>query len=389
MLFRKLKLTSGIPISAFAAPVLVWLLVSNPTQAQSTLYHFNHLGQAEGLSSGQSNHYVYRDGAQRVWVSSTAGLNRFDGHRVWQYHRGPSPRSLPSEEAGWSDFCEDAAGRIWFTFEKGLTRYSPTTDSFATYRFAVTGNDTLRDHYDFAWLDGRTDRLYFGAGDYLLSAPAEDVSAYRVELAKSVNYKARMVALPGGGVRLLDFYPGATTLYVRDFSPNGVAAPPLTLHLPPGQIINEALWHRRHGFLLVTDTGALQRRPGRTEWAPLAGPPELLPSEPVDGEFRGDTLVVATRQNGIYLVDLPSFTSRGPMHHVTERRVEAFSPQIERVNVDRAGVIWISTPNDGVYYCDPRGAKFRFHPPPDVAALPVVDLAQSTDGQLLTLYNET
>ncbi|NJC27627.1 sensor histidine kinase [Neolewinella antarctica] len=354
---------------------------------QTQLHAFNHLGQEEGLSAGTNNHFIFRDRRDNVWISSLAGLNRFDGHRVTQYHQSDAPRGLTSEITGWSEFCEDRAGHIWFALEKSISRYDYATDSFATYTVQIN-NRPLTDHYDWAWVDTPGDYLYFGAGDYLFKTPTADFSKYAVLDSIKVNFKAKMVSLPGGKVRLLDFVPGEEAFRVVDYGKNDTATFRKSFSLPVGEVVNDVQWRRKDGLIVVSNKAVYSVGVNTSAWRAFTTLAADGFADPIEAEFREHTLLVATKNNGLFLFDLNKQLSMGPLHRVADGGTEVFKPKTARLTVDREGVIWVSTLNDGVFYTDPRAVKFDFLPPPDKESLPVVNLAQDSRERLLTLYHE-
>ncbi len=102
-------------------------------QSQDHLF-FNHLTQTDGLSQ-TTNNVVYTDSRGFVWIGSSNGLNRYDGHRVKVYkYQQDDTHSLPDNYIQ-SCFFEDDIGDLWFTTYEALVQYVRKHDHFERYPF--------------------------------------------------------------------------------------------------------------------------------------------------------------------------------------------------------------------------------------------------------------
>ena len=119
-------------------------------QAFKLLFH--HLSPNEGLSQG-TNAFVYQDSKGFVWLSSTDGLNRFDGKTV-KIYRAPVVKGLLDNSIV-STFFEDDKTDLWFCTYEGIHRYVRNEDRFYHYQLKdKKGVKITQDYYTFH-LDGQ------------------------------------------------------------------------------------------------------------------------------------------------------------------------------------------------------------------------------------------
>lgn len=84
---------------------------------------------ADGLTSSLVKS-VFEDKDGMIWVSTEAGLNRYDGTRFIQYRHDPAdPHSLANNFV--NTVCEDSKGNIFVCTHGGVQKYDPYTDSFS------------------------------------------------------------------------------------------------------------------------------------------------------------------------------------------------------------------------------------------------------------------
>jgi ligand-binding sensor domain-containing protein len=101
--------------------------------AQSVMDKSYILSTEQGLSEN-TNFFIYKDTQGFLWISSTDGLNRFDGRTIKVYR--PDPQEPLHSMAGrnlQSEFYEDAAGDLWFTTEEAINCYRRAKGYFEHY----------------------------------------------------------------------------------------------------------------------------------------------------------------------------------------------------------------------------------------------------------------
>lgn len=125
------------------------VFLTHPIFAQLSGLTFHHLTMEKGLSKGE-NHFVYKDKTGFVWISSTVGLNRFDGRVVKVYQPDKNDKNAISGENIQSTFFEDKNEDLWFTiYGGGVTKYVRSEDSFENFIVKDSLGEELVEYYAF------------------------------------------------------------------------------------------------------------------------------------------------------------------------------------------------------------------------------------------------
>lgn len=110
------------------------LLLALGGVAQHAPMRFQRFTTRDGLSSGII-YDIAQDSSGWIWVSTAAGVNRFDGKTFSPFtHDETDSTSLPSDQ---SRIVTDKAGTLWAYSEKGICRFNPSTQKF----FSLKGLD--------------------------------------------------------------------------------------------------------------------------------------------------------------------------------------------------------------------------------------------------------
>ncbi len=102
---------------------------------------FEHLKPSEGLKN-RFNDFIWTDARGFVWISSMEGVYRFDG--LWAENfttantNGGEGRGLLSNDIQ-SGFFEDSQGNIWFTPQNGINCYERKTGAFLAFQLEHEG----------------------------------------------------------------------------------------------------------------------------------------------------------------------------------------------------------------------------------------------------------
>ena len=133
-----------------------------PLFGQQGSLSFQHLISEDDLSD-LYNEYIFQDSRGLVWISSSDGLNIFDGKKVTNFKpNSPNSKNIRGTHIS-SDFFEDSSSNIWFTSDDGINCYDRAQDEFFFYQLE-TGKSQLgiSDYYGF-YLD-QYDRFWLRIG---------------------------------------------------------------------------------------------------------------------------------------------------------------------------------------------------------------------------------
>lgn len=141
--------------------LLISLVIISISQTFSQRAYLSHFTTKSGLP-GNNCYFVLQDAQGFIWVSTDAGVSRYDGKYFENF----------TVDDGLSDnqilhIKQDRQGRIWFLSLNGKLSY------FYNGRIFNAGNDTLLQKLEFdgaivSFLEDSSGRLWFGTGTNLL-----------------------------------------------------------------------------------------------------------------------------------------------------------------------------------------------------------------------------
>ena len=160
---------------------------SGKAQQRPEHFEFGHIQEQQGLSFRIITAMLHdRDGF--LWIGTTNGLNRYDGsHFVPFKQRRNDPHSLLNNRV--YALCEDKQGRIWATFENGISWFDKATGHF--HNITAVGGRPLEvcknircDRAGDIWFTSRHLGLFHyctktGAIDYLPCYPTDSTGGIR------------------------------------------------------------------------------------------------------------------------------------------------------------------------------------------------------------------
>ncbi len=180
------------------------LFLQSTCLAQLSSPAFHHLSLESGLSQA-NNYFVFKDSRGFVWISSTAGLNRYDGRQIRVYQPDPADSTSLLGNNIQSIFFEDRQGDLWFSTFEAVNCYVRKDDCFRRF-FLRQENGQPRPGYFVAGLDGEENLWVIVQPDelYLLDTKTGKFQ-YRHKLCPQVQ-RGRLVLDESGRVESLLAY---------------------------------------------------------------------------------------------------------------------------------------------------------------------------------------
>jgi signal transduction histidine kinase/ligand-binding sensor domain-containing protein len=122
-------------------------------------YLFENISVPEGLSNSNVN-YFFQDSNGFLWISTSDGLNRYDGNNVKVYKNDPNDSTtIPTNDC--YAIAEDADGFIWIGASNNIiSKFDPKNETFQRYHVETSGINTISYFYS-AFLDSKGE-LWFG-----------------------------------------------------------------------------------------------------------------------------------------------------------------------------------------------------------------------------------
>lgn len=105
-------------------------------------YRFRHLTTEDGLPSNWIYH-IAQDSVGFIWISSRAGLCRYDGYDIKVYHYDPEDSTSISNDYVKCNLLADNEGFLWVGTNYGLNRFDPSTEKFKRFYHDPTDTTTI------------------------------------------------------------------------------------------------------------------------------------------------------------------------------------------------------------------------------------------------------
>ncbi|MFY0685841.1 MAG: response regulator [Cyclobacteriaceae bacterium] len=137
------------------------LTASTSLFGQIETLRFDHLTPDDGLITATIRDVV-QDDKGFIWIATTSGLNRYDGHEILTFFNEPSnPSSL--SDSNIKCLYVDQSGTLWVgTRNGGLDRFDPANQTFTNYNFSESDSSSLIGNYVRDIIEDSDGRLWVG-----------------------------------------------------------------------------------------------------------------------------------------------------------------------------------------------------------------------------------
>ncbi len=131
----KIKINRTVKrLFCFFALTFFALFVFFPAKSQTaTEYYFNTLSLKDGLTQS-TVHSILRDSKGFLWIGTAAGLNRFDGQNLVNFHTFAHSKGVLSDNQI-RYIVEDAQQNLWISTNGGVLLYNRENNSFELQEF--------------------------------------------------------------------------------------------------------------------------------------------------------------------------------------------------------------------------------------------------------------
>lgn len=321
------------------------------------------LGTAQGLSSQDFNFYVFNDSEGFTWVSSTKGLNRFDGKNVKQYHSNFQDTTCLFGENIQSNFFEDSNKDIWFCTYKAVHRYNRKHDNFSLFFIHDKyGKPILEDYYVF----------YLEKNQYLWVRVRNKV--YRINLANPGTLSDTFEsAQPLITTERFHAFPGASEsgdLQYLFFSSQRKKSGLKCYRLKNGHVLNSVEYfdtiNRFNIFQVYYEDASkiwFSTDKGMVKWNLEKDSIKIYPFN-----FNGfsfftpygkDAFIITFSNRGVFMLN-----HKGEYHPFQLRSTKTpeaeLTSSVRNIYLDRNKILWVTHPYNGITYAHLNKRKFTY-----------------------------
>jgi signal transduction histidine kinase/ligand-binding sensor domain-containing protein len=335
-----------------------------PAEGQEGYLRFDRLSLNDGLSQDTVN-AVLQDRLGFIWIGTSNGLNRYDGHTFTIYRHEPNDPSSLSDNSVLS-LLEDSQGELWIGTHRGLDRFDPTSWSFKGIdQPGLQGVQSLAEDQDQRlWIGTQSQGLWVldldsGSLNQLRHDSSDpgslsSDSVYDILVARQGEL---WIATDGGLDR---FLPGSGSFdHYRSVRTNP--------NSPTSSRLRCLLEDRSGAIWIGTEGGGLNRL------NPETGAFTFFLNASQDPESLGDNHVwdILEDQAGSLWLATPSGLDLFDPHsrrfsHFRHNPSDPYSLSGSRLLAlleDRSGAVWIGTQGAGLSLYRPAANRFRFYQP--------------------------
>lgn len=343
---------SGLRI-LFLGGLMVILHLAIPAQDQSLIFH--QLNIQDGLSQA-TNAFIYKDTKGFVWISSIAGLNRFDGIGVKIYSPDKSDPSSILGENIQSNFYEDDNGGLWFSTFEGINKYNWDQDCFDHYQVVdasgvpVTGYHVFHlDHDSYLWFILNNEEIYtfhIPTGTFHKAGEIRNGAVRCFVSQNAAGQVSRLMLLgrnwPGIDVAEIGADRKITSVHPLSDSP-AVNVSGIQKTITEGDSV---VW-------IISPLSFLR-------YSMLTGQEKGTPVPQGRGMIRqsDSTFLFATLNDGLLEFNINTWAFQRDTLSLTLASKQQ-PEKITYLNQDRDGTIWLSTNGVGIRYAHPEMSKFQ------------------------------
>lgn len=350
-------------------------------------FHFRHLTTKDGLIQG-SVYFVLEDREGFIWMTTQAGLNRFDGQQFKSFtHDDQNPNSIGKGEV--RGLFEAPNGDIWMGTEVALSRYVPGTGKFINYYHSKSDGTRLLGHHQAVFADDSL-VLYLSELEGLsilnwktgvrrnLLKNAGYTYQFKIETSYFDKDKRQFWMVLPFGVLCLDIVTGKKKYFFTGRADDSLDRKRVVYAINPD--LKGRIW-------LSTDEGMILLGSGASYSTFQIGI-DLKKYPVFSFDFDNEGLLwIATPHDGIIVYNT---VGRRVVHHLLRdpfKRNSLAGPLVGKVHVDKKGRVWANVDPQGIDVISPnKKAVVRFEDNPiddeDLNKASVRGIGQDRHGNL-------
>lgn len=303
---------------------------------------FNHLNDI----SQNTNYSLYKTSYNTVFISSTDGLNIFDGLTTNVYR--PATHNMFGLIIQ-GKFFEDTTGKVWFTTYEALNYYDPGRDGLNYFFMISLDGDTLKENYRAFHLQGNDLYLKAGSEVFVFDIAQKKIREwYPIDLSNYfelalTSYQGKIILFAGDN-------PGYV---VYELQPNGK----YDLLAKGKDTISTLMTFDPQILWFGTNSGKI----GMYDIASLQIVSQYNLAPTVISGLAGvsdSRLLVAATSNELLEFDLNPRTVLNRIYPVNASTGEPLHRLIIPY-VDKDTTIWIGSDGQGVFFYNPNKIKFK------------------------------
>lgn len=347
-IYKNRLLRIGVFVSS-----MLWGAFASAQAVPHTLW-FHSLNESQG-SSQSYNWYVFKDSRGFVWISSIAGLNRFDGNQVKTYVSSKGDGNSMLSDHVYSDFFEDSHSNIWFSTPDAIHCYVRNSDQFRHYFMYDQQGEKIKLDYQVYHLEDDS-LLWVGNSQHIYRFNTKSPKKPVEKIADSSNFRCKVYKKEGVTSTFFSYavFKGLEVHTIGQGKQSSVKV------YFQDCVVNDVLVQNENLVWLATD------KLGVIAWNPTTNSilyklENLAHSSVYFALWQQRYLLLSVRYKGILILDTET-------RQLTSLACRFLSASDDAVNgftnlyLDPDQNLWVSDENNGIYYSNLQKTKFRSLP---------------------------
>jgi diguanylate cyclase (GGDEF)-like protein len=312
--------------------------------------HFRRLSAKDGLPSVYINTLTQRKNGL-IWIGTKAGLARFDGQNMSNYHYIPNDtNSLASDDI--TSLYEDNLQKLWIGTSKGLFLFNDFSNNFS----AVPLSNDEKEPIIFHLSQDANNNYWVGTGDGVFVLNKELKVIWKGFEDKSIKFigqshPKKMWIASKQGVMLINPTTFATTHLTSSHLAEKIYFDELSVY--DGLIDESTLW------LATNKDGLIKIDTHKNEiTAQYSTKNELISDRSIWSLAKsGDELWLGYFYDGISRFNTKTTTNLHSSYHPQIDDTISYN-NVSKIFIDNSGLLWVGTTN-GLSITDPKSSLIR------------------------------
>jgi signal transduction histidine kinase/ligand-binding sensor domain-containing protein/CheY-like chemotaxis protein/AraC-like DNA-binding protein len=322
--------------------VIIFFLSAFETLPQNIPAHFDNISIDQGLPSNTINS-VYQDKKGFIWIGTDVGLVRYDAYNFKLYsHKKDDINSL--SDGFITSILEDSAGNFWIgTRNGGLNKFDRNLNKFSSLKYLSYESNSIRNNNIISLIEDRG-TIWAVTDSGLSKMNSSGTSFTNFRLPADISDKPHLLVskiIADNGILwigtlngLIEFNSDNHSVSIFRINPKG------DFH------IRSLIKENESNLLIASDEGVFRFNKSGKQFSQLLKEPvnDIITAK--DGK-----LWCASAANGIILFDI----NNGTKNYIAGNGSTGY----KNIFIDKAGSIWLSSPNVGISICHSGHKSFN------------------------------
>ena len=325
---------------------------------------FAHLGVQQGLTAGSINSFT-KDSQGFLWISTSGGLNRYDGHTIRTFTHNPhNPYSIPKNNI--HSIQEDDNGLFWVsTVGMGIYYFDPIKEQFHPIKTLAREEYGIKDNINLVFIDKEKNTWLHTYDKLYLHHHKTD----QTTLLPSPLPQNRLDNIVQCNDNIALIYRNATIIELDPTTGETRSNTPFTIEGKNLKNLTKHLFVDSHNNYWVYEyhsTALYLYLAKEKRWHELNNTPtskyRISNNNIKDIEQHPNGEIwIATDHGGINVINLDKEQVRYITNSPNDPR-SISQNSIYSLYHDNTGIMWVGTHKEGISYHSPRLYKFRTDP---------------------------